>query len=82
MLTFDLYFYLGTGVTVYALHPGIVDTKIIRHLPVANGFISYLFYPFFWPFVKNAHHGAQTTMYCALEPSLSSQTGKYYRFFF
>lgn len=29
----------GSGVTVNALHPGIVSTEIIRHMGMFNGFI-------------------------------------------
>ena len=29
-------------------------------------------------FIKTPFHGAQTTLYCALEPSLENESGKYY----
>ena len=29
-------------------------------------------------FVKTPFHGAQTTLYCALEPSLENESGHYY----
>lgn len=61
----------GTGVTTYALHPGVVATDVWRSVP--------------WPldrllklFMISAEDGAATTLHCATEPSLASQTGRYY----
>ena len=71
---------LGTGVTVNALHPGIVDTNITRHMSFMKSYMATLILrPLFWPFVKSAKQGAQTTLYCALDPSLDRVTGKYFR---
>ncbi|KAM6953699.1 retinol dehydrogenase 12, like [Aplochiton taeniatus] len=64
----------GTGVTAYALHPGVVKTDLWRHLSgpqqVAMKLIS--------PFTKNSVQGAQTTIYCAVEPALETESGGYY----
>lgn len=30
----------GTGVTVNALHPGVVDTELMRHMGIFNSFFS------------------------------------------
>jgi len=69
----------GTGVTVNALHPGIVDTNITRHMSFMKSYMATLILrPLFWPFVKSAKQGAQTTLYCALDPSLDRVTGKYF----
>lgn len=61
----------GTGVTAYAVHPGVVSTNVWRSLPQ--------------PIVKVLSHwmispeeGAQTTLYCATQPQLSGETGMYY----
>lgn len=32
------------------------------------------------PFTKNSVQGAQTTIYCAVEPSLEKESGGYYRY--
>ena len=61
----------GTGVTVYALHPGVVATNVWRSVP--------------WPFEKliklfmiNSEQGAATTLYCATDASLANESGLYY----
>jgi NAD(P)-dependent dehydrogenase (short-subunit alcohol dehydrogenase family) len=61
----------GTGVTAYAVHPGVVSTNVWRSLPK--------------PMVKvlsrwmiSPEEGAQTTLYCAIQPQLSGETGMYY----
>ncbi|XP_017108085.2 retinol dehydrogenase 13 isoform X1 [Drosophila bipectinata] len=69
----------GTGVTVNALHPGVVDTEIIRHMAFFNNFFAGLFVkPLFWPFVKTPKNGAQTTLYVALDPELNKVSGQYF----
>lgn len=72
--------FTGTGVTVNALHPGIVDTNIVRHMNFANSWFANIFLkPLFWPFIKTPERGAQTTLYAALDPSLEKVTGKYFK---
>lgn len=64
----------GTGVTAYSLHPGVVQTDLWRHL---NGPQQVLM-KIASPFTKNSVQGAQTSIYCAVEPSLENQSGGYY----
>lgn len=61
----------GSGVTAYALHPGVVGTDVWRSLP--------------WPldaiikrFMITPQQGAATTLYCALDASVASESGFYY----
>jgi retinol dehydrogenase 12 len=61
----------GTGVTAYSLHPGVVASDVWRKVP--------------WPIralmtlrMISNEEGAQTTLYCATEPSLAERTGRYY----
>ncbi|XP_070708749.1 retinol dehydrogenase 12-like [Pempheris klunzingeri] len=64
----------GTGVTTYSLHPGVVQTDLWRHLtPTQQVFMKVVS-----PFTKNSVQGAQTTIYCAVEPSLEKESGGYY----
>lgn len=70
----------GTNVTTYALHPGVVQTELGRHIHQSvNGFIHWAFHFFGNFFFKTVTRGAQTTIYCAVDESLANQTGKYYR---
>ncbi|KAG7231213.1 hypothetical protein INR49_012044 [Caranx melampygus] len=64
----------GTGVTTYALHPGAVRTELWRHLSGPQQFLWMLA----TPFTKNSVQGAQTTIYCSVEPSLEKESGGYY----
>lgn len=64
----------GTGVTTYSLHPGVVQTELWRHL---NG-VQQFFMKMISPFTKNSVQGAQTTIYCAVDPSLEKESGGYY----
>ncbi|KAM4606706.1 retinol dehydrogenase 12, like [Polymixia lowei] len=64
----------GTGVTVYSLHPGVVQTDLWRHL---NG-PQQLVMKMVSPFTKNSVQGAQTSIYCAVEPALENESGGYY----
>lgn len=61
----------GTGVTTYALHPGVVASEVWRSVP--------------WPFDRlmkrfmlTTEQGAATTLHCATNPALASQSGQYY----
>lgn len=61
----------GTGVTTYALHPGVVATDVWRRVPP----------PFRWlikRFMITPEQGAQTTLKCATSPELATETGRYY----
>jgi retinol dehydrogenase-12 len=61
----------GTGVTSYALHPGVVGSDIWRRVP--------------WPVrplltrrMLTVEQGAQTSLYCATNPELTVQSGRFY----
>jgi len=70
----------GTGVTTYSLHPGSVRTDLQREVPFIDTRIgNALFYYLTWPLMKEPWNGAQTTICCAVDESLASESGKYYR---
>lgn len=61
----------GTGVTAYALHPGVIASDVWRKVP--------------WPvrpvmklFMKSTEQGAETTVYCATSPDVAQESGQYY----
>lgn len=61
----------GTGVTTYAVHPGVVATEIWTRVPP----------PFRWlikKFMITPEEGAQSSLVCATAPELAKETGKYY----
>lgn len=61
----------GTGVSSYALHPGVVASDVWRKVP--------------WParpliklFMKSVEDGAKTSIYCAGAPEIANDSGRYY----
>jgi NAD(P)-dependent dehydrogenase (short-subunit alcohol dehydrogenase family) len=60
----------GTGVTTYAVHPGVVASDIWRRIP--------------WPVrplltrrMLSVEEGAQTSLYCATSPAVAADTGRF-----
>ncbi|XP_051538357.1 retinol dehydrogenase 12, like isoform X1 [Myxocyprinus asiaticus] len=64
----------GTGVTAYSLHPGVVQTELWRHLSKPQQAAMWIIKPF----TKSSVQGAQTTIYCAVDPEIETESGKYY----
>uniref|UniRef100_A0A1B0GM47 Short-chain dehydrogenase n=1 Tax=Phlebotomus papatasi TaxID=29031 RepID=A0A1B0GM47_PHLPP len=65
----------GTRVTVNALHPGAVNTELMRHIPK---FLTFIGRPFLKLFFKTPRSGAQTQIRLAVDPVLEDVTGKYF----
>jgi len=61
----------GKGVTTYSLHPGAVASDVWRRVP-------WPIRPLMTAFMLSVEDGAKTTLYCATEPSIASDTGRYY----
>ena len=68
----------GTGITVYSLHPGVIDTELPRHIEKSHWIAYSLLGRLYRYLIKTPFHGAQTTLYCCLEDKLASSSGKYY----
>ncbi|XP_072103038.1 retinol dehydrogenase 11-like [Mobula birostris] len=68
----------GAGVTVNAVHPGLVWTNMLRcmmwHQPL---FIRLMLVPFYFC-LKTPKQGAQTSIHCAVAPDLEGVTGQYF----
>ena len=63
----------GSTVTVYALHPGGVNTDGARHFNfVVRALVRWV--------TIDVVKGCQTTLYCALEESLDGESGLYYEY--
>jgi dehydrogenase/reductase SDR family protein 13 len=61
----------GTGVTAYALHPGVVATDLWRRLPWGVRHVAKLF-------MISPEEGARTTLHCAASPEAAGESGLYY----
>jgi NAD(P)-dependent dehydrogenase (short-subunit alcohol dehydrogenase family) len=64
----------GTGVTVNALHPGLVATNFGAN----NGWFVSLIKRLVTVFSISAEEGAQTSIYLATSPEVEGVTGKYF----
>lgn len=60
----------GTGVTVNALHPGVVASGLGRHSPRVVRWLGGLFF-------TTPENGARTSAWAAAAPELAGTTGKY-----
>lgn len=61
----------GTGISVNALHPGVIRTNLGKgEYPVGAGLFKLFF--------KSPSKGAETPLYVATSPELNEMTGKYY----
>jgi retinol dehydrogenase-12 len=61
----------GTGVTTYALHPGVIASDIWRKVPrPARAVMTRR--------MDSPRNGARTSVYCATAPELADETGLYY----
>ncbi len=61
----------GTGVTTYALHPGVVASDIWRQVPTPFRQIMKLG-------MLSNEQGAETSIFCAAAPAVAAETGLYY----
>lgn len=61
----------GTGVTTYAVHPGVVATDVWRRVP---GMLRWAIKKF----MITPEQGAEASLRCATAPELAAQTGRYY----
>ena len=67
----------GTGISVYAVHPGVVNTELQRHSDQTWSLLG-IFTRLFKCCFKTPNQGAQTTLYCVLEDSIEDDSGMYY----
>ncbi len=62
----------GTGVTAYAVHPGMIRTALFRE----NWFFGRIYKVV--PFMRSPAAGARTTVWAATAPELATESGGYY----
>jgi len=61
----------GTGVTTYAIHPGVIASNIWARVP---GIVR----PLVHAFMKSSEEGAHATVHTATADSVAHESGKYY----
>lgn len=61
----------GSGVTTYAVHPGVIASDIWRRVP-------WPIRPVMTRFMKSPEEGAQTTLWCATSDAVADESGWYY----
>lgn len=61
----------GTGVTTYAVHPGVVATDVWRGMPKLMAWVLKRF-------MRTAEQGATTSLHCATAAHLANESGLYY----
>jgi retinol dehydrogenase-12 len=66
----------GSGVTVNALHPGVIRSQLFREAPAPLRLLLTLFGRIL---LRSPEHGARTSVYLALSPELAGQSGGYYQ---
>ena len=68
----------GSPVTANAVHPGLIVTNIIRHLPRWQRVLVPAIAPLVRSRVKTIPEGAATTCYVAAHPDTAGVTGRYF----
>jgi NAD(P)-dependent dehydrogenase (short-subunit alcohol dehydrogenase family) len=66
----------GSGITVNALHPGIVASNLFHNAPAP---VRLALGSVLRPFVRSVRYGARTSVYLATAPELLGKSGGYYR---
>nr|XP_023022285.1 retinol dehydrogenase 11-like [Leptinotarsa decemlineata] len=64
-----------SSVSVYSLHPGVIDTNIFNNVPIVGSIITQYFAKYFF---KTVEEGIQTILHTALTPGLEIYSGKHF----
>ncbi|MDW8258107.1 MAG: SDR family oxidoreductase [Gammaproteobacteria bacterium] len=65
----------GTTATANAVHPGVINTNLGRHMPAWKRLAADLIG---WTFMKSVEQGAATSCYVATAPALATVSGYYF----
>ncbi|KAK2146487.1 hypothetical protein LSH36_605g02015 [Paralvinella palmiformis] len=67
----------GTGVSVHCIRPGMVFTRLGRHVDYHPVILALIKIPV-WIMLRSPANGCQTTVYCAVAKELEGVTGRFY----
>lgn len=65
----------GSGISVYAVHPGVVSSNFGKSM----GGVIGLFYTLGGPFMRTSKKGAETSIYLASSDNVVGMSGKYFK---
>ncbi|KAI4871850.1 hypothetical protein NFI96_016416 [Prochilodus magdalenae] len=68
----------GSGVTAYALHPGVIRTELGRYVETRHPIVSALLSIPAILLMKTPKQGAQTSIFCAITEGLENYSGCYF----
>ncbi|KAK2845216.1 hypothetical protein Q5P01_011875 [Channa striata] len=68
----------GSGVSTFCLHPGIIQTELVRHVMDWFPLLRMILKLPGLLFLKSPHQGCQTTVYCSVTPGLEERSGRYF----
>lgn len=66
----------GTGIVANCLHPGVIESKLLRDVPFG---LYWLLKLILTPFFITAKQGAQTSIYLAVSEEINGVSGKYFQ---
>lgn len=66
----------GTGIVANCLHPGVIESRLLRDVPVG---LYWLLKLVLKPFFITAEQGAQTSIYLAVSEEVNGVSGKYFK---
>ncbi|GAB1608381.1 retinol dehydrogenase 13-like [Argonauta hians] len=68
-----------SGVTANTVYPGVANTNIGGNLSINKSYISSIvLWPIKWVMLKSPSQAAQTVLFCSIDPSLETVSGKYF----
>ncbi|XP_072178311.1 retinol dehydrogenase 11-like [Diadema setosum] len=67
----------GTNVSAYSLHPGTIYTNVVQTSINSMGKKIFIL-PIIWLFLLSEKDGAQTTIFCAIDESVTQHSGGYF----
>lgn len=74
--------YSSEQIASFALHPGLVNSEVFRHVQDKASIFKPIVTLLTTLLMRTPRSGAQTTIYCALEPDIEKYSGQYFKYVF